>query len=283
MLPYFLGCPGWNDPAWLGDFYPQDCAGSDFLSRYCQTFNCVEGNTTFYASPAPATVQRWTQLMPEHFRFCAKLPRAVSHEGDLRDNLGAARTFLDLLAPLGARLTPLWLQLPASFGPQRLHELEAFLDALNAPALAVEVRNLQFFDRSEAERALNRLLHGRGVERICLDSRALFSCPPRDAAVLHAQSKKPRVAVRPAAFSQSPQVRFIGHPDLDANDPFLQPWLDKLADWIEAGLAPHIYLHTPDNQQAPQLAQRFHQLLQQRLPGLADLHWPEAPEQIKLF
>lgn len=283
MLPYYIGCPGWNDPAWREGFYPPGSQSRDFLPQYCATFNCVEGNTTFYAQPSAETLQRWQRLMPEHFRFCAKLPRDISHSDDLRQQLAAARAFCQLPAPLGSRVHPLWLQLPASFGPQRLHELEAFVDALGVRALAVEVRNPQFFDRSEAERALNRLLHARGIERICLDSRPLFSCPPRDAAVIHAQSKKPRVPVRPCAFSQSPQVRFIGHPDLEANHSFMQPWLDKLTEWIEGGLTPHIYLHTPDNRQAPQLARAFHRQLQQRLPGLPDLAWPEPPEQIGLF
>ena len=31
-------------------------AGSDLLSHYCQVFNAVEGNTTFYAWPSAQTV-----------------------------------------------------------------------------------------------------------------------------------------------------------------------------------------------------------------------------------
>ncbi|MNC41190.1 hypothetical protein D3C75_899440 [compost metagenome] len=141
--------------------------------------------------------------------------------------------------------------------------------------VAVEVRNQAFFAKGEEERLLNRLLHERGVERICLDPRALFSCTSRDPAVLHAQAKKPKVPPRPAAFSQHPQVRFIGHPQLEANEAFLTPWVDKVAIWIEEGRNPYIFLHTSDNRLAAALAQRFHQRLMQRLPGLAAL--PELP------
>lgn len=183
--------------------------------------------------------------MPEGFRFCAKLPRDISHEGDLRDKVEATQAFLRLLEPLGGRVAPLWLQLPASFGPQRLGELADWLDTFSHRAVAVEVRNNAFFARGEEEKALNRLLHERGVERICLDSRALFACESDDPAVRHAQSKKPRVPVRPAAFSRAPQVRFIGGPDLDSNQVWLEPWLDKVAGWIEEGLTPYVFLHTP--------------------------------------
>ena len=267
LLPYYLGCPSWSENAWREYLYPESARPTDFLGLYCQVFNAVEGNTTFYARPAEATVQRWAQTMPEHFRFTAKFPGDISHGGDLREQLGAAESFLQLLSPLGERVSPLWLQLPASFTPQRLAELAGFIDGLERP-LAVEVRHRDFFAKGDAERMLNRLLLDRGVERICLDPRALFSCTSSEPSVLHAQSKKPKVPPRPAAFTQFPQVRFIGHPELEANDPFLVPWIDKVAGWIEEGRTPYIFLHTADNRLAAELARRFHARLMERLPGL---------------
>ena len=284
-LPYYLGCPSWSESAWREGLYPQNARPADFLSLYAQVFNAVEGNTTFYARPAPTTVERWAQSLPGHFRFTAKFPRDISHGGDLREQNHAAEDFLQLLRPLGARVAPLWLQLPASFGPQRLAELASFMDALERP-LAVEVRHPEFFAKGDSERLLNRLLKDRGVERICLDPRALFSCTSTDPAVLHAQAKKPRVPPRPAAFTQFPQVRFIGRPELQANDPYLVPWIDKVAGWIEEGRTPYVFLHTPDNHRAPELARRFHQQLSERLPGLPalpELHQPQATEQLGLL
>ena len=247
VLPYYLGCPSWSENAWRDYLYPPDAKTADFLDLYCQVFNAVEGNTTFYASPAAGTVQRWADTMPEHFRFTAKFPGEISHGGDLREQLTAADTFLQLLSPLGERVSPLWLQLSKSFTPQRLPELAGFIDALQRP-LAVEVRHDDFFARGDSERMLNRLLLDRGVERICLDPRALFSCTSTESSVLHAQSKKPRVPPRPAAFTQFPQVRFIGHPTLEANDTFLEPWVEKIALWIEEGRTPYIFclLYTSD-------------------------------------
>jgi uncharacterized protein YecE (DUF72 family) len=222
-------------------------------------------------------VQRWAETMPEHFRFTAKFPGDISHGGDLREQLTAAETFTQLLSPLGARVSPLWLQLSKSFTPQRLPELAGFIDALERP-LAVEVRHDEFFAKGDSERELNRLLLDRGVERICLDPRALFSCTSTDPSVLHAQSKKPRVPPRPAAFTQCPQVRFIGHPQLEANDPFLLPWVEKIALWIEEGRTPYIFLHTADNVLAAKLAQRFHARLMLRLPGCRRcLSYTESP------
>ncbi|NBA94515.1 DUF72 domain-containing protein [Pseudomonas sp. R5(2019)] len=277
-LPYFIGCPSWSESAWREYLYPADAKPADYLTLYSQVFNAVEGNTTFYASPAPATVQRWAASMPEHFRFTAKFPREVSHGGDLGQQVSAAEDFIALLKPLGGRVAPFWLQLPATVGPQQLGQLVGLLDALTVP-VAVEVRHPAFFARGDEERLLNRLLLDRGIERICLDPRALFSCTSQAPSVRHAQAKKPRVPPRPAAFSRSPQVRFIGHPELECNEPFLLPWLDKIATWIEEGRTPYIFLHTADNRLAAALAQRFHLRLMERLPGLPAL--PEldrAPE-----
>jgi uncharacterized protein YecE (DUF72 family) len=269
-LPYFLGCPSWKDEAWRDAFYPPDARSSEMLALYAQVFNAVEGNTTHYARPKPSTVQKWADTMPEHFRFTAKFPNDITHDGDLRLHIPAADDFTRLMAPLGERVTPFWLQLPASFSPDRLPELAGFIDTVQRP-MAVEVRHMAFFQKGEAERALNRLLLDRGVERICLDSRPLFSCVSSDSWVLHAQSRKPKVPARPAALTQFPQVRFIGHPELAANDHFLQQWVEKVASWIEEGRTPYVFLHTPDNHLAPQLAQRFHAQLMARLPGLAPL------------
>lgn len=285
MLPYYLGCPSWSENAWREYLYPQDARPAQFLELYSQVFNAVEGNTTFYARPAASTVQRWAETMPAHFRFTAKFPGDISHGGDLREQLSAAETFVQLLGPLGERVSPLWLQLPAAFSLQRLGELAGFIDGLERP-LAVEVRHRDFFAKGDAERQLNRLLLDRGVERICLDPRALFSCTSTAPSVLHAQAKKPKVPPRPAAFTQFPQVRFIGHPQLEANDPFLVPWVEKIATWIEEGRTPYIFLHTADNLLAAKLAQRFHSQLMARLPGmpaLPELYREPAAEQLGLL
>ncbi|SEM34047.1 Uncharacterized conserved protein YecE, DUF72 family [Pseudomonas sp. ok272] len=283
--PYYLGCPSWSENAWRDYLYPHTARPNEFLGLYCQVFNAVEGNTTFYARPAPTTIERWAQVMPEHFRFTAKFPSDISHGGDLREQLTAADTFVQLLSPLGARVAPLWLQLSKAFTPQRLGELAGFIDGVQRP-LAVEVRHPEFFAKGDAERRLNRLLRERGVERICLDPRALFSCTSGEPSVLHAQSKKPNVPTRPAAFSQFPQVRFIGHPVLEANEAFLTPWVEKIAQWIEEGRTPYIFLHTADNLLAAALAQRFHARLMLRLPGLAalpELYREPVAEQLGLL
>lgn len=270
-MPYYLGCPSWHDPAWRAVFYGETSPRIDYLSRYVSVFNAVEGNTTFYACPSPQTLERWSQLMPPHFRFCAKFPRDISHAADLMQTIDAAKRFIALLIPIHRHVIPFWLQLPSSFGPDRLDELMKWVDQLSLAHLAIEVRHPDFFLKGEDERRLNRFLLERGIERISLDCRALFGYAHQEVSVQKARMKKPLLPVRPTAFSSSPQVRFVGGPDIDENDRFLLPWVNKLAEWIEEGKTPCIFLHTPDNRLAPAQAIRFHQRLSERLPGLPEL------------
>jgi uncharacterized protein YecE (DUF72 family) len=80
---YYLGTPGWATKAWVGRLYPTATRSSEFLERYARVFNTVEGNTTFYALPAPEVVKRWDDQTPPHFRFCFKFPKPITHDKQL--------------------------------------------------------------------------------------------------------------------------------------------------------------------------------------------------------
>ena len=273
MLPYQLGCPQWQHPDWnvrLPD-------GPGALARYSRVFNCVEGNTTFYATPSRAQCEQWRAQVPDDFRFHFKFPRAVTHDCLLSGTGQQVATFLDNMAPLADVMGPFLLQLPAAFGPEHLTALWAFLDALPEPlTCAVEVRHLAFFAKGEGERLLNQGLRERRTARVCFDSRALFSVVALDAVTADAQRKKPRVPVHLLPVEADPVIRFIGHPQLEANRAFLAPWVQRVSAWVAAGQRPAMFIHMPDNGDALALAEMWHEMLQGSLPALAGL--PLGPE-----
>ena len=86
-MTFYLGCPIWAYKDWVGGFYPEGTKPADFLREYARRLTAVEGNTTFYAVPAPMTLLRWVEETPETFRFCPKLPRTVSHAGKLMEHI----------------------------------------------------------------------------------------------------------------------------------------------------------------------------------------------------
>ena len=63
-------------------------------------------------------------------------------------------------------------------------------------------------------------------------------------------------------------IRYIGHPDLEANRPFLMPWVDRLAEWIAQGERPTIFMHMPYKGDALALARLWNELLSERAPGV---------------
>ncbi|MEI2741001.1 MAG: DUF72 domain-containing protein [Candidatus Competibacter sp.] len=278
LARYHLGCPVWSNRDWLGELFSADAKPRDFLRQYSSVFDTVEGNNCFYGLPKPETVARWRDEAAPGFRFCFKFPRAISHERRLREAAEATAEFLERIRPLAeaGRLGPSFLQLPPNFGPEQLALLEGYLRALPEDfQCAVEVRHPAFFAKGEEERHLNRMLFERGVDRVMLDSRALFASGSDDPDTRGAQRKKPRLPVHAISLGPRPFIRFIGQADPELNRPFLEPWLDKLALWLSEGREPYVFMHTPNSRRAPQLARLFHGLLRARCPEVGDLpSWP---------
>jgi uncharacterized protein YecE (DUF72 family) len=268
----------WAYRAWVGRYFPADTRPGDQLAAYARWCNAVEANTTFYAVPEARTVARWAELAPPEFRFLFKVPRHVTH--DLR-LCNAEEEVVDLyrrLEPLGGRVGALFVQLPASFGPDQLPVLDTFLRHMpHGQHRAVEVRHPAFSDGASTEKALNDVLHQHDTDRVLLDSRALFAGPAATPEELAAFRAKPRLPVRAVATSRHPVVRFIGQTALEPNPPFWARWVETVARWIVDGREPYFFVHTPDNEVAPELARLFHEAVAARVPELAALPRPDAP------
>ena len=262
---YYLGAPLWALAAWKGSLFTAKAKPAEFLEQYAQRFNAVEGNTTFYATPAAAMVERWKQSTPETFRFSFKFPKEITHKAHLI-NVGQATTeFLQRLAPLEQRLHYM-IHLPASFKPSELPQLQAFIQTLPQDySYAVEVRHPDFFTKVLHRQALNELLSEWQVDRVIFDSRAVHAAPKLDQATEEAQLKKPRLPVQLDTAANQPMLRHIGHPLQTDNEQWLLPWVAQTARWIQAGKRPFIYLHTPSNTGVPALADWFQTQVQERL------------------
>ncbi len=253
-----VGCALWAHGAWRGRFLPTDLRREEQLAGYASWCTAVEGNTTAYGLPSPATVATWAEGAPPGFRFLFKLPQEITHQGRLRDP-GAVGAVADLLAPLGDRADRLWIQLPASFGPADVDVLASFLD--RAPAhlrWVVEVRHPDFFERGPAARGLARLLRDHDAEWATFDTTTLFAAPPESEAERDGWAKKPRLPRRPVALGDRPVLRYLGRDDVEATIAGWQPWVPIVAGWLEEGRSPTVFVHTPDNDEALGLARRFH-------------------------
>jgi len=281
-MSLYLGCPIWSFKGWVGSFYPEGTKPADFLREYARRLNTVEGNTTFYATPAPEKAERWIKETPDTFRFCLKVPRIVSHAGKLEVHLDEARQFLDAMSMLATRLGPLFLQLPPSYSPALLTDLQTFLESWPRQAdLAVEVRHLGWFDASHHS-ALNALLAEYEFARVVIDTR-----PIRDLRgdkilqgsvyqrLLEARQRKPDLPVLPERTAPFVFLRYIGHPQMEQNVPFLDEWAEFLAEQLQEGITAYVFCHCPDERLDPWLCRAIHQRVAARLP-ISPLPWDEV-------
>jgi uncharacterized protein YecE (DUF72 family) len=291
-LPYFLGCPIWASPDWVGKVFTPTAKRGDWLRQYSAAFNTVEGNSTFYGLPAPEAVRRWIGETQPDFRFALKFPRTISHDRQLLAADYETNQFIDVLAQLqeGGRLGPSFLQLPPQFSARHFSLLEEYLRKLPTVfPYAVEVRHADFFDSGPNEQRLNELLSELSIDRVLMDTRPLFSLPPTDGFEADAQRKKPRVPLRTTVTGTRPLVRIIGRDDPALLEKWCVEWATIVANWIRDGLTPYVFTHAPHDLFAPDIARMFHDHVMRQLPGLSPLSpWPaeqasKREQQLKLF
>jgi len=292
-MNFYIGCPIWSWKGWVGNFYPEGTKPSEFLHEYTRRLTTVEGNTTFYAVPAQKTLEGWTEEMPPTFRFCPKVPKAISHEGKLMDNVERAREFINIMNQLGTRLGPMFLQLPPWYSPKLLGDLQAFL-ALWPPEvrLAVEVRHLDWFD-SPHDESLNELLSEHNMARVTIDTRPIRDLDGDEIlagsvyqSLLEARERKPDVPVVPKRTSDFIFVRYIGHPEIEVNNPYLNEWGNYFIPQLLEGADVYMFCHSPNNLAAPWLCRKLYAKVGKEV-DLPPLPWNEVDsenyEQGQLF
>jgi uncharacterized protein YecE (DUF72 family) len=253
----------------------------------------VEGNTTFYATPSAKMLQEWVDSTPQSFRFCPKLPRTVSHAGKRVPHFPDAEGFIATMRLLGERLGPMFLQLPPRYPPSWIDDLREFLNAWSPDLqLAVEVRHLDWFSPPHAD-DLEALLRDKGMARVVIDTRPIRNLQGDKILdgttyrrLLEARQQKPDLSVNANPTANFAFLRYIGHPQLEQNDPYLSEWADRLADWLRQGVTPYVFCHCPDERFDPWICRKLSQLVSDRYP-LPPLPWDSmdsgAARQERLF
>lgn len=287
LTNFFLGCAIWAYKDWVGNLFPKGTKAADFLQLYSRRFTTVEGNTTFYSIPDVATVERWAAQTPDGFQFCLKLPRSLTHQGRLADQVGGAIAFLQQMQGLGDRLGPLFAQLPPSYSPGQFADLAEFLRAFprDQARLALEVRHPAWFQEPHAER-LNGLLSELGMGRVLLDTRPIYDGP--DDPQLHSERKKPRLPLHPELTAEFSLIRYISHPQMERNQGFLAEWVERVEGWLRQGKQIYFFVHCPVEERSPDNARRFQRLLEEAGVEVPALPWDgvegeEVVSQLSLF
>jgi uncharacterized protein YecE (DUF72 family) len=85
MAQWKIGCSGYHYAEWKGLFYPQGLAKNKWFSFYCEHFNTIELNNTFYRFPRVEVLKNWFEKSPADFSFSVKAPRVITHFKKLKE------------------------------------------------------------------------------------------------------------------------------------------------------------------------------------------------------
>jgi uncharacterized protein YecE (DUF72 family) len=121
------------------------------------------------------------------------------------------------------------------------------------------------------------------AEWIPFDTTVFFAEPPTSDVERATWTMKPRVPRRTQALTDRPIVRYLGR---DANEQTIAgwtPWIDTVVEWLREGRSPTMFIHTPDDADAPMLARQFHEAVRARLPEVEPLPEPAPTEPLTLF
>lgn len=233
----YIGCPNWAQKEWVGNIYPPKTKAADFLHYYSRQFNSIELNTTFYNTPAEATLQHWQEEVPEDFRFCPKIPQRISHIKRLKDTNEIMADFIKRMRLLKHQLGMSFLQLPPNFGYKHFGTLEEFLKSIPDDIdFSVEFRDPSWFAPENIKNAFD-LLEAHNISAVITDVAGKRE-------VLHQRLTTPKVYIRFNAYD--------GHPtDYSRMD----DWAIRIKGWLALGLQElYFMMHTPSKPLNPELA-----------------------------
>jgi uncharacterized protein YecE (DUF72 family) len=75
----YIGCSGFHYREWKNVFYPDGLPQSKWFQFYCEHFNTLELNVTFYKFPSEKSLANWYNTSPNGFMFSVKAPKAITH------------------------------------------------------------------------------------------------------------------------------------------------------------------------------------------------------------
>ncbi|MDQ2721330.1 MAG: DUF72 domain-containing protein [Bacteroidota bacterium] len=81
----YIGCSGFHYKEWKDFFYPEKLPLTKWFQYYCEHFNTLELNVTFYKFPTEKSLSKWFNSSPDDFKFSVKAPRLITHYKKFND------------------------------------------------------------------------------------------------------------------------------------------------------------------------------------------------------
>ena len=148
---YFSGTSGLVLPVPNKTHYPPEFYDKSRLFYYASLNNSIEVNSSFYKIPLAKTVAKWTQEVPDDFKFTYKLWRGITHEKGLIFNAADVNRFMEAIDAADSKKGCLLIQLPPSVKVVLMPQLQYLIrcvletDADRNWQIAVELRHASWY------------------------------------------------------------------------------------------------------------------------------------------
>jgi uncharacterized protein YecE (DUF72 family) len=131
-MKWHIGCSGFYYRHWKDVYYPEGLPQSKWFSHYCQHFNTLELNGTFYSFPKLKSLQKWYNDSPANFTFAVKAHRVITHYRKFNNTFDKMNELYDVIAAgLQDKLGPVLFQMPPNYvySEERLNNILRNLDS----------------------------------------------------------------------------------------------------------------------------------------------------------
>lgn len=149
QMKWWIGCSGFHYPEWKKVFYPEGLPQKNWFNFYCQHFNTLELNVTFYRFPQVKFLKNWYDKSPADFCFSVKVPRLITHYKKFSDTTRMLSDFYGSVREgLGDKLGPVLFQLPRQIAYSD-EWLQRILSSVDKSFInAVEFRHSSWWNRA---------------------------------------------------------------------------------------------------------------------------------------
>lgn len=124
-----LGMRSWESAKLCGSLYDHGTPIDEYLKNYAAQYDSVEYHDSFLEIPSTRNMRELraqVEKVNKNFKFCPVIPRRISHEFQLGENLFDLKEFLEAIDELGPHLGPCVLRLPETFSPLQMKHLDKF-------------------------------------------------------------------------------------------------------------------------------------------------------------
>ena len=146
-MEWRIGCSGFYYREWKEIFYPTGLPQRDWFKFYCENFNTIEINATFYKMPTEKSLSKWHNDSPEDFLFTLKAPRLITHYKQLKNCTDDLNRFVEISNnAIKEKLACILFQFPPlfSYTEERLELLVNLRQKIPQPV--VEFRHASWWD-----------------------------------------------------------------------------------------------------------------------------------------